>query len=276
MKKYYSSLLATLLALVTIGIAGCKKEDTLVLPPVESHFANQTEGSYFVRDDPNSVFKIPIGLTAASNVDRKIDISITSPTDAVEGTQYIVEDKIITIPAGKVLDSFAIKGLFDGYPTGRKDTLVITITGGDVTPLESNNTFTLVLQKYCDVVLSDLEGDYNNCFDLQEGSDPYGPYSTFITAGSSSGTKGSILVDNFWDVGGPATEIDLDWTDPSNFITTVPDQYLYTDSRYGEARIRSFGKGTFSSCDQTFLISYEVYLPEINNSFGSFITKLQR
>ena len=122
------SPLALLILAFVIGIAGCKKEDTLVIPPVEASFTNQSSGNYFVRDDPNSQFKVPVGITTVSTSDTKVDITVSSPTGAAEGMQYTIPSSTVTIPAGKVIDSFVVKGLFNGYPAGRRDTLILSIS----------------------------------------------------------------------------------------------------------------------------------------------------
>src|SRR2546423_6530779 len=163
MNRFYN-LSALLILIVMLGsIAGCKKENALVIPPVEASFANQSLGNYFVKNDPNSQYKVPIGLTTVSTTDTKVDITVSSTT-AAEGTQYTIPSSTVTIPAGKVLDSFVVKGLFSGYPAGRRDTLILSISNekdaSAATPLISNDTFMLVMQGYCDVVLSNLEGAY--------------------------------------------------------------------------------------------------------------------
>jgi len=251
--------------------AGCKKEKTTV-PPQEAHFNYQTTGSYFVTQDANTVYKIPVGLTATSDQDRTIQFTIASPSGAVEGQQYTIDKKTVTIPAGKAVDTIYLKGKFSGYPTGRKDTLVFTITGGDAIAMAGFNEFRVFLQKYCPVNLSDFAGVYDESYDLQVGEPDYGPYSTLLKDPVSTGaTKGKITIENFWDVGTSIT-VDLDWTDPANFKTSIPSQFLYNHPTYGPATIGPVGSGTFSSCDQTFTFSYTVTVGA--GSFGNFTTTI--
>ncbi len=163
MKNKISSLLFAggLLFSFTILMYSCKK-DTVVTPDqtVALFGAGGTTSTYLVPADPNSVFKIGLGVTKASNVDRTITFSISSPSGAVEGTQYTVSSKSVVIPAGKVVDSISLKGIFDGYPTGRRDTLIFKITGGDIPALVGSDVYNLVLQKFCPLDMSIFSGDF--------------------------------------------------------------------------------------------------------------------
>src|SRR5882757_8943973 len=139
MKLYQNKSILAILLLVTI-LAGCDKTkpyDTAI-PPAQAHFLNATGGNYYVKNDPNSVFKIPVGTTVGSTSARTISISMTSPTNAVAGTQYTLPSTTVTIPAGKVVDSLSVKGIFAGYPSTRVDTMVFTISGGDVPASDYN------------------------------------------------------------------------------------------------------------------------------------------
>lgn len=260
----FNKLYIYLLLVLAMGALSCEKEE-VTIPPSLAHFTTASNTlSYFVRNDPNAVYKVPVGITTVSDKDRTINFSVTSPTGAASGKQYTIASNSIVIPAGKAVDSILVKGLFAGYPSGRKDTLVFEITGGDVTPADFGKTFNLVLQRYCDVNLSSLVGIYTQVMDLPD----YGPYTIEVLSATSTGpTSGYIMVDNLWDVGGPSpVRIDLDWSDPSNFTTSVVSgQFLYTDPDYGTARVRPVGLGTFSSCDNTFTFKYQVYV-----SAGSF------
>jgi len=114
-----------------IFFVSCKKQETPI-PPAVAKFSTTT-GNYFVVNSSSSSFKIPVSVTAATNVDRTINYTVTSPSGAAAGSQYVALPGSIVIPAGKVIDSIELKGLFSGYPTStRKDTLDIKITCVDV------------------------------------------------------------------------------------------------------------------------------------------------
>lgn len=271
--KLRNSLLAAGLLSVAVGFNSCKKVDGIVIPNKEVALFSDSKntGAYFITDDANTVFYIPVGTTVVSNKDRNIQFSITS-TSAVEGQQYTVANKTVTIPAGQAGDTIPLKGIFGGYPTGRKDTLTFKITGGDVPALAGSDAYKVILQKYCAVNLNDLLGTYADCYDKQTGEPDYGPYSIVIKSPEPNGTnKGKVVLENFWDVGTEIT-IELDWTDPANFKTNIPIQKLYDHPTYGPATITPVGNGVFSSCDKTFTFSYKVTVAA--GSFGNFTTTL--
>ena len=265
-------LITGFLFLTSVLIYSCKKEKTVTPNQEVSLFAAKT-GSYFITNSTETVFKIPVGLTAVPNADRTIQFSVSSPSGAVEGQQYTLGTTSITIPAGQLVDTIDLKGIFNGYPTGRKDTLIFKITGGDIPALIGSDVFTVILQKYCDVNISSFVGVYDNCFD--DGS--YGPYTIeVLSATTTSGTTGYLMIDNLWDAGGSTPiRVNIDWTDPANFKTTIPTgQPLYIDGTYGQAFVRPVSTGLFSSCDNTFKLSYQVYVNAGN--FAASVTTMER
>jgi hypothetical protein len=274
MRKNQTFLIIAFFVLIAVG--ACKKESIskVAIPERVAHFTNETSGSFFIQNTPNATFKIPIGITAPATTDTKITVSVSSPTGAVAGTQYNLPSATITIPAGETVDSLSVQGLFAGYPGNRKDTLVFTLTGGDVSPASYNNTYTLVLQKYCNVDLSAFTGiyiaqDYDATTNLPDGA----AYSLALTPGTSGATSGNIVVSGLWGIPDPFT-VNVDWTNPASFSTNIADQPWFIHPTYGQARIKAAGVGTFSSCENTVVIRYEVYVSA--GTFGRFYTTLRK
>jgi hypothetical protein len=278
MKKIFNLIYITL-CIIIVGLSGCDKtkEYPIITPPAQAHFMNTTVATYYVKNDPTSVFKIPIGLTNPATENTTVNVAVVSPTNAVVGTQYILPASSVTVPAGKTIDSLTVKGLFAGYAVLRVDTLTFTIQNGKVPASDYNATYKLILRKYCDVILPSLAGNYTRSFDLQTGQPTYGPYLTSfsnLALVSGSTTTATAKITNFWDAGGPQITVNLDWTDPANFKTSIPAQFLYTDPTYGAATITGVGNGSFSSCDNTFSFAYKVTVAA--GSFGNFITNIGR
>ncbi|MDB5229280.1 MAG: hypothetical protein JWN76_85 [Chitinophagaceae bacterium] len=290
--RSYKSIFIASLALLGLSIVACVKDNTIVTPAY-AEFATPgsvATGSYFITNDPNSVYMLPVGITTASSVARTINYTITSSTGAVAGQQYTVASNSIVIPAGKVVDSIPVKGIFAGYPTGRRDTLTFTLTGGDVDPFPSYNVFKLVTQKYCNVVSTDLTGNYTNTKDYDKT--PTGTASTQKYTASISNwvpktaTSATITIKNLgassdWGFGPFASNepaaigltATLDWSNPANFTITLPSQpYMLTTFGYGPSTIS--GSGTFSSCDQTFTLTNTVKVSSGN--FTPVATILKR
>ena len=258
--KIQSKIYLILIAVLSFTFYSCQKDNKITAPPAAAEFASSTLlGKYFIKDDPSSVFKIPVGITNVSNTERTVSFSVTSPTGATQGQQYTLESNSIVIPAGVSVDSISLKGIFSGYASGRIDTLVFTITGGDAGVFKGYETYKVILQKYCDVDLNSFVGVYESSFD--DGS--YGPYSIEVVSATATGsTSGYLMINNLWDVGGESPiRVDLEWSNPANFTTSIPKgQKLYIDDTYGQAFVKPNGTGTFSSCDNTFTLKYQVYV----------------
>ncbi len=285
MKNKFSSLFTFITVLISASffLSGCKKDKIMTPNTTASLFASP-EGSYFITSDPNSVYKIPLGITRVPDKSITIQFTVSSPSGAVEGQQYTLSGNTITIPAGQTVDSIALNGIFSAYPAGRRDTLIFTISGGDVPSLVGSNVYTLILQKYCSVDLDALLGDYDNTYD--EDPDSYGPYTTTVVSATATGpTSAELVIKNFGDYYfgpfGPGdltydtgVKVNIDWSDPADFFTTFPTQSLGSIPPYGVSTSRAAGRGSFSSCDNTISVSYSTSVAA--GSFGTVVTTLAR
>ena len=244
-----------------LGISSCKKGDHIdkvITPPELAKFGTNTVSQYFVTNSASSTFKIPVGFTTKSEAARTINFTYISSTGAAQGVQYNAPASI-TIPAGGAADTLAINGIFAGYPTGRKDTLRIRISGTDTA---FYNTYTLVMQKYCSVVLADLEGNYDNTREYNSsGTLTYGPYTVAVKNSQPlTATTAKVMFENLYDAGWNDIEATIDWTDPANFKVTIAKQNTGATEAGNPLYVRSAsGKtNTFSSCDQTFSLSVDL------------------
>lgn len=269
-------VLFSIAGLLTISssllMTSCKKQGITTPNQEKAGFAKSSD-SYFITNSPNSVYKIPVGITAIPNADRKLTFTVSSPSGAASGQQYNLGSTTITIPAGKTVDSISVKGLFGGYASGRKDTLIFKLTGGDVNAMSGSNQFTLYMQKYCPVDLTQFAGVYN-IQDYYAGAPDGGPYTVTITPGTANGTTGYILISGIWGFDSPPVRVNLDWTNPANFTTSIPTAPWFVHPTYGQATIRPNGTGTFSSCDNKFTLSYETTVSA--GSFGKEISVITK
>lgn len=269
------SKLYLLIILVSVGFFSCEKDNKITPPPPAAEFAvNSFVGKYFIKNDPNSVFKIPVGITNVSNEARTVNFTVTSPTGATQGQQFTLPGNSLVIPAGKSVDSISLQGIYAGYASRGIDTLVFQITSGDgLGAFSGYDTYKVILQKYCDVNINDFVGTYTQSFD--DGS--YGPYEIEVVSATATGsTSGYLMISNLWDANGPTpVRVNLDWSDPSNFSTSVAaGQNLYVDGTYGQAKVKPNGFGTFSSCNNTITLKYQVYVAA--GSFAATTTTMAR
>jgi hypothetical protein len=259
-----SSFVMVLFATILMTTS-CKKNnysvdlDDVKQAPLAAEFIpsdNKLQVEYFVTSS-NNPYKIPIGVTNVSNEDRIISLSYSS-RNATSGAQFNGPASI-TIPAGKAIDTLTFRGLFTGYPAGRKDTVKIKFSG--ISGVDRRDSFELIMQRYCDVVLSQLSGEYANSNEYTSaGAFSYGPYSTAVDNLVSTGpTKAEGFFVNLYDYGWNDIKFVMDWTNPANFTITIPVQPTGNPGS-GVAQVRSSSGrvNTFSSCDQTFTISLDL------------------
>lgn len=256
--------LATAIVLVLL-FSACKKNnysvdlDTIVTAPTAPQFVpinKVLRADYFVSNG-GPAFKIPVGLTNVSSEDRIINFVYTS-RNAASGVQY-TSPSTLTIKGGSSIDTLRLQGLFAGYPAGRKDTVKITFSG--VKGVDRKDSFEVIMQRYCDVVLGNLSGNYTRTNEYSgSGAFSYGPYTTVVKNIVSTGaTKAEGYIENLYDYGWSDIKVLLDWTNPAAFTITVPLQPTNA-SGSGVSFVRSSaGKvNTFSSCDNTFTISLDL------------------
>jgi hypothetical protein len=287
-KFYFPALGLTLMVM----ILACNKNNPYdtIIPPAQAHFLNATIGTYFVKNDPNSTFKIPVGVTTKSGSSRNITYTVTSPTGATSGSQYTLPASSVTIAAGSVVDSLTVKGIFAGFPGVRVDTLTFNITGGDAAVSDYNSTYKLVMRKFCDVLSTGLIGAYANTKDYYPSVLPANAsarYTATVTNFTQlTATTASLLVQNLgadpavgfgpFAINDPARTgitVILDWTDPANFKATISSQpYMSSLYTYGAATIS--GTGSFSSCDQTLTLGYAIRVSA--GTFSNQFTQLVR
>ena len=269
--SYLILLCVTSLALVT----GCKKSESFDIPPEFATFANMTSGSYEVTG-PNVSYKIPVGLSTISAQDRTINILVTSPTGAVEGTHYTLSSTSVVIPAGQALDSITVQGVYSQYLSGRKDSLIFTIIEPGAKPSDYNNTFTLFMRGPCfasdldGTTVQDLLGTYADTRETTStGGSPYGPYTTNIKNFQLvTPTTGKVRIANIYDNGWTDVEATLDWTDVNNPLVTIARQPTGTNYAAGQpmdVRSNLTSPSTFNYCTQTFNLSIDIIVNNYPN-----------
>ena len=268
--------------MLLFAINACKKTEALTIPPEQAHFTNLSAGTYFITG-PSVTYKIPVGFTTVSDKDRTVVLSVTSPTGAPQGTHYNISTKSLVIPAGKALDSITVSGVFAQYQGGRKDTLVFTISGGDVAPSDYNSKFTLFMRGPCfegDVDLNILKGAYTKT--NEDFGGPYGPYLTTITAVTQlpGATTGTVTITNIFDAGWNPITFTLNWTDPANRTVTLVQQSgignagtISATYAGQDITVRPFAGqvGTFSICNQTLTLKMQLGVTGLG-FFGTLYT----
>ena len=264
MKKNINLKFIWIFVAVISTLMACKKNnvavDQSITPPAFARFNTADSiGTYFVKSTQDP-YKLPIAITTVSNQDRTVQFTYESLT-AVNGVQFDGPASI-TIPAGQVIDTLSITGLYAGYNGSRIDTVKVLISSDDIPASYYRPYFYIIMRKDCPVVLADLEGDYSN---TTENSPWIGDYTytapTTATITQLTATTATLVVSNVYDYGWPDVTYTMDWTDALNKKVKVVAQSGLADGGGDVTDLRPFGGnanlGTFSSCDGTITLKMQ-------------------
>ncbi len=248
-------------ALVALVMYSCKKKDALTIPGAASEIAyadNSPKSFYVLATSPGDTYKIPVGITTPLTRAVTVNLSYSSAT-AVAGTHYTGPSSI-TIPAGKVLDSISLKGIFANIPVGVAHKVVVKVSGGDLPALLGKDSVEVTLRRYCTVNVANIAGTYN----VTETSQYYGvsTYQQTITGVTqTSATTATATINNLWNSGITATTV-FDWTDPANFkvnMNPAAQTTAFTSAGMAVLITQTGTPQTFSSCSNTVTMNFRLY-----------------
>jgi hypothetical protein len=268
---------------VTFLLASCDKTKPyeIEVPPAQAHFVGKATQVYAAETNPAPEFKLQVGTTDVSGSDRTVTYKVACLSGAVAGTEYNIPSGntsgTVTIKAGKAIAEIAIQADYASYVSGRKDTLMFSLSEPSVKPAGFMDTVYVIIRGACfegNVNLDDLLGDYDNT--NEDFGGPYGPYTTSITSvNQTSATTGTIVVDNIFDAGWAPITFTLDWTDPANRKVTLalqtnigPATTVSSNPAYATYLVMvgpaptAVGPGTFSICNQTLTLKIRVGLTD--------------
>lgn len=119
--------------------------DTLYVLPVQNN---------------EEVFDIPVVASRACDYDRTLAVEVVDKkTNAIEGKQFFVESNTVTIPAGKMMANFRVRGNSDNITINDSVGINIRLLAE---PFENkglqNLEANIILQKVCPFKLSDFVG----------------------------------------------------------------------------------------------------------------------
>jgi hypothetical protein len=253
-----------IIVLLAVILFSCKKGVEASMPAANAEFAyrdNSTRSFYVLSTAPGDTYKIPVGITTPLDKPVTIQFSYSSAT-AVAGTHYTAP-ATITIPAGTILDSISVKGIFSAIPSGVSHRVVARISGGDLPALVDRDSVVIILRRYCNVNPAALAGNYSTIETSAFGgtSAPY--ISTVSNVVQTSATTATAVMSNIWDFNITANVI-FDWTDPANFKVilnpaTQQTYYLYLGTAATFITQASGTTSSFSSCDNKITMNFRFY-----------------
>ncbi|MBS2100376.1 DUF4843 domain-containing protein [Carboxylicivirga linearis] len=240
------------LTLAVLGLSCQQNEIEQYNGPSQIHFLEQS-GSMIVNES-NPLYTIEVGVSKAVDTDRTFEVVIDSEkSTAEEGVNFVVVNNQLVIPAGEVLGSIDVQGVYEGSePNGVK--LVLQLYSANSNELAGyNNSFELNLFKFCDFDRDAFIGTYRVYEHSYFGEFEY---EVEITAGDD---PYSVFVDGFWEVPGSKVQISFNRKETT---CSIPSQYFFEDLNLGYENvwIRSLSNGNYNTCLGTIEeLEYFVY-----------------
>lgn len=260
MKKLYFLTIV----FITLVLTSCKNDPVLYDGPTFLEFTNSS-AKLVVRDADSGTLDVEVGISNKAKEDMTINIVVDGDkTTAVEGRDFEFVSKVVTIPAGKNVGTFKIKGNYDNLtPEGVKLVVKMDV---DKTLLQESigNEMTINLSRFFEVTMDWICGDWIwTDYDLETGQTTEDDtYPVRITKVSDD----KIEIYNIWAGGKTVTAtVDLE----NSQISIAPDQVIYVDSSYGNTYMDWFSGAAFS---RTLPISGECTYRGIEiDNWGAFV-----
>jgi len=239
-----NSLYILLMALSVLSLKSCGEAEPIIYDgPLFISFTEGTSGNYLV-DDSNNTYAIQVGIPLVQQQNITAGLEIISST-ATQGTHFYCSSSV-TIPAGELTAEFSVQGFYEEL-SGRKDTLIIGLTGEVMSTFDS--TFTLYMkQLVCNYDINELAGKWTvNETSIYDG--PFQPYELTTVANPNGGD--TIVVTDYWNYledYDTTFQIAFDVSDTNNITCHIPYQYQFQFESLGDIYVESFQDGTFSKC----------------------------
>lgn len=174
--------------------------------------APQSSGDVFVLSGSGSTtYDIPFGVLKQSGADSDVTLTVDAANStAVEGVDFTIPVKTVTLKAGATSGNFVVKLLESGAVQSGK-TIAFKLTSGSLTNAAYNQDFMLNVSLTCPI--STFLGDFKNTESWFNA--PNGIYT--VVAGSAANT---LVVEDYFGIG---FDLNLNY-DPTTYVISVPTQ----------------------------------------------------
>lgn len=268
MKKIFNLTLTLFLA--SIALVSCNKESLLYDGPSLGHFLKSSD--VFFVDVEDSTYTLQVGLTKAFDKDITLHLTVDEASTAIEGEQYSISSHDIVIPAGSVIGSTELVGLFSGITEPVNLKLKIT-EAGDVANFATE--LDLTIRQFCPLVRDNFVGIFNLWSELNE--DASGNIVEYEVEAIADPEKenGIIFLDVFEE--GKNIKVTLDASNKTNFVSVLEGPQTIFTYPPSYPAVLAAGKGTFNACNPEVQFKVKVDVPGLG-SFGeinSIFTKVE-
>lgn len=248
---------------ITLVLTSCNNDPVLYNGPTFLEFTNSS-ANLVVRANTGTL-ECEVGISNKAKEDMTINIAVVAEkTTAVEGRDFDFVSKTVTIPAGKNVGTFQIKGNYANLtPEGVR--LVVKMDVEDALLQENiGNEMTINLSRFFEVTMEWICGNWTwTDYDFNTGETTESDtYTVSITEAGDN----KIEITNVWDGGRTITAtVDLE----NSHISIDPNQVIFVHNNYGNTYMNYFNGSAYS---RTLPISGECTFRGISiDGWGAFV-----
>jgi hypothetical protein len=258
-----------------IVLISCDKDADLEIYESESltYFSQSTSATYFV-ENGDSEFKIPVGVTDASDVDREFSVRIIEEESNAAPESYILPETFV-VEAGSYISDVVVKGIFDEVVDGKSIVIELAeINGSSIADFD--NKFEVTFFRFCEYNQETLAGEWTFTSEFWGRE-----YNVELIAGED---EFSYLVNLYGPLEGligltntQTIEINVNQITSTSFEASVATQVVFDANtpifaaNYGPMSIT--GSGSFDTCGE---ISMSLAFRVGAGSFGSYAEVLTK
>ena len=225
MKKVLYAFLAVALAF-TAGSCSYEKDldiDTNGGKGLEFvHFAAPSASWLVTEEDDSYTYNVEVARTGSTDQAVTYNIAVGPKTTGVEGTDFAIPTKSVTIPAGQYIGSFPVEVLYATTGEGFTLDLQLSVEESLINPSYGANQIVTVASDKITIDWAWLAGNWT-CQDL--AGDPYTVTFTQVD-------ETTVVLNNIWESGGDMTgTVDFD-TRKITFKGPYPLQPAYGGTLY--------------------------------------------
>jgi hypothetical protein len=251
MKKLF--LKFSIIAVLFASLSSCD-EDTVIFSGTgaNSLAAFDQEQGALPAVDATTTTMIVVNVADASPTERTIMISIDPATTALPAEYEIISTSLV-IPANAYNGTIIVRAKYEALLDGVSKKLILNLDSV-ADALVSERQFTLNIFKFCAFERDNFLGEW---IANEVG---FGPYPSTFTVGTTADNE--ILMSGIWGVDPTSqTRVFFNDTNAASFVLSFPPylENLLVPSygTFGAAYIDR-GVGTFSACDQTITMTFQV------------------
>lgn len=226
-------ILFILAACFCLALTGCQFEKDIDLDTAGGkglefiHF-NAPSASWMVAaEDESFVYDVPVGCSYSYDTDKTYTIEIGEATTGVEGVDFRIPTKSVTIKAGEFIGTVPVEVLYETTGLGFVLELILKVEDKLVNPSYGASELISVKTDKVTIDWAWLEGNWTaqdwNYYSGKQDGDPY-------TMSFTKVDDTHVTVRNIW---GSGAELDATVDFDARTITIAGNQHAFSAPQYG-------------------------------------------